>query len=439
MKLKNIFSAVLAVSALAVFTACSSDADYVVGAQSPGAFFSSENPSTVSLSEDQTSFTVQVGRTSADALSAASITAVDENGLFTIPSSVSFSGDNLLTDLTITYNPADLEYDKQYPITLTVSDGSNYGDTTYDLIVVKPAPYIVDNSKSTTGDYTYTQFFSGVDSNLDVTYKSNKYDENQVVYTVSDWGYGVDLNITMDMSKRNADGLIPVTVAETYIGYEHSSYGSVYVADGLTYVSAVAPEYADQYVDASGFDDQTGTFYLYMYYYVSAGTFGGGYETLQLAGFPDYDVNISYKGTYTDADETQTQAIVSVSVGADATAKVALASGTDYTSLAKGIISGSVEATEIEAGDDQILRFNVNGAGQYTVVAVSYADGEAMNYDYTTFTISSGTVESDADQWTSLGYADFEDGWLLGGMADSAGNPFDPADAPSTVEVQRNK
>jgi hypothetical protein len=107
--------------------------------------------------------------------------------------------------------------------------------------------------------------------------------------------------------------------------------------------------------------------------------------------------------------------------------------------LAKGIISGSVEATEIEAGDDQILRFNVNGAGQYTVVAVSYADGEAMNYDYTTFTISSGTVESDADQWTSLGYADFEDGWLLGGMSDSAGNAFDPADAPSTVEVQRNK
>ena len=58
-------------------------------------------------------------------------------------------------------------------------------------------------------------------------------------------------------------------------GYVHATYGMIMVADGATYTGN-----EDEYV--STYNTETGTFELFMVYYVNEGTFGYGYETLQL-------------------------------------------------------------------------------------------------------------------------------------------------------------
>jgi hypothetical protein len=412
--------------------ACSDDVEYVPGAQSDGVYFVAGNASSLNLDEESTSFNVAVARTASTAAASYTVTSTDASGLFTIPSSVTFSEDAVNSNLVVSYDPAKLEYDVPYTISLALDGASEYGDATYSVTVTKPAPYLVDKSQSTTGDYTYSQFFNGVDPDLDVTYQYNKYDENQVIYTVSHWGYDVDLNIYMDKSVVYEDGTYSVTVPDTFIGYVHSTYGNVYVADIYTYTGA------EKYADYSYYDPEKGTFYLCLVYYCDEGVFANGYETFQLAGFPDYDVSIDYQGTFTDADETQTQAIFNVSVGADATAIVALTSGEDYQSLIKGIAGGTITGTELSAGENQTVALNVSGAGTYTVAAVTFADGSAQMYDYKTFTISTGTVENNDDDWVSIGNADFVDGWLLAGLQDNQGNSFDPFDYIWTVPVQES-
>lgn len=412
--------------------ACSDDVEYVPGAQSDGVYFVAGNASSLNLDEESTSFNVAVARTASTAAASYTVTSTDASGLFTIPSSVTFSEDAVNSNLVVSYDPAKLEYDVPYTISFALDGASEYGDATYSVTVTKPAPYLVDKSQSTTGDYTYTQFFNGVDPDLDVTYQYNKYDENQVIYTVSHWAYDVDLNIYMDKSKVYEDGTYSVTVPDTFIGYVHDTYGNVYVADIYSYTGA------EKYADYSYYDPEKGTFYLCLVYYCDEGVFANGYETFQLAGFPDYDVSIDYQGTFTDADETQTQAIFNVSVGADATAIVALTSGEDYQSLIKGIAGGTITGTELSAGENQTVSLNVKGAGTYTVAAVTFADGSAQMYDYKTFTISTGTVENDDEDWVSIGNADLVDGWLLAGLLDNEGNRFDPFDYIWPVPVQES-
>ena len=58
-------------------------------------------------------------------------------------------------------------------------------------------------------------------------------------------------------------------------GYVHDTYGMIMVADGSTYTGN-----EDDYV--STYNVETGTFELFMVYYVNEGTFGYGYEYLQL-------------------------------------------------------------------------------------------------------------------------------------------------------------
>lgn len=80
----------------------------------------------------------------AGALDVAITATVDEahQGLFNIPSSVSFADGEAATTLVITFDPADLEYGEQYPITLQLAADkiTDYGKDLINLVLDYPEP-----------------------------------------------------------------------------------------------------------------------------------------------------------------------------------------------------------------------------------------------------------------------------------------------------------
>ena len=80
----------------------------------------------------------------AGALDVAITATVDEahQGLFNIPSSVSFADGEAATTLVITFDPADLEYGEQYPVTLQIAADkiTDYGKDLINLVLDYPEP-----------------------------------------------------------------------------------------------------------------------------------------------------------------------------------------------------------------------------------------------------------------------------------------------------------
>lgn len=137
-----------------------------------------------------------------------------------------------------------------------------------------------------TGDYEYVYFWVGIDEGLTL-YQS---DEDSSRFKIENWGYGVDFIFTYDSST----GTVLVEDQET--GYEHSSYGMVYVMDLVEYTGSTG--YGESYYDSS-----TGTFYFNVIYYVSAGYFGYGYESFTLTGYAAKAITGSKSGSSKTVDE----------------------------------------------------------------------------------------------------------------------------------------
>ena len=124
------------------------------------------------------------------------------------------------------------------------------------------------------GDFTYTVFFTETDDNgeeipyVDEDLTILRGDSNPNRFKVEHWGYDVDF-----FFEFQEDGSILVDDQPT--GYVHSSYGMVNVRD---FVTASGSTEQGQ----SSYDAETGTFKFLVNYYVSAGSFGSGVETLEV-------------------------------------------------------------------------------------------------------------------------------------------------------------
>ena len=126
-----------------------------------------------------------------------------------------------------------------------------------------------------TGAYTYTQFVSGIHEDRPI-YTRNVNDEGtHKQYQVRNWYFGNSLVIDYDEATGDC------WVEPQFTGYVHSSYGNVWVAETSLYAASHGQDFNEGH---SSFDPATGLFQLHLIYYVDAGYFGYGYETLQLDG-----------------------------------------------------------------------------------------------------------------------------------------------------------
>ncbi|MCC8114684.1 MAG: hypothetical protein LIP03_12000 [Bacteroidales bacterium] len=442
----------LAIGLAAMVAGCSDDDDYKVGEQSPGAYFPSTSPEIVELTEGASTVNVPICRTDATGTASYTISYYDESGLFTAPTTVTFDGTATEANIVFSYNPDEIISDVAYPCEITIAEGSTtiYGPSTYSFDFKLVAPMIEEEMG--TGTYTYCNFFSGDDSGLTCykVYSAAEDPDNLEEYQVkiTHWGYDVDLYITVlnsyTYTSGSIAGQIPVLVSKQYIGYEHSTYGSIYVVD---YASALADVNGGEplnYIGSypSSYDPETGVFNLYAIY-VDAdwGTWGlNGTETFKLDGFPDYSVSITYDGIYNTSDLSATSVIASVSSGSDVDqVLVANVEGSFDSKVVDAIVDGSVSSYTVSGGVTTEVKMPIERPGSYTMYAVSIADGEMADYSYYEYTATSFVV--DQGTWESIGYATFVDGWIIPefGYRDSAGtwvvtNPFD---YEYTIEIQK--
>ena len=122
-----------------------------------------------------------------------------------------------------------------------------------------------------TGTYTYTQFVSGVVPGHSIYVRDANDGGTHKQYQVRDWYLGNPLVIDYDEATGDC------WVEPQFTGYVHSNYGNVWVAEADIH-------FGEPTGGHSSFDPATGLFQLHVVYYVDAGYFGYGYETLQLDG-----------------------------------------------------------------------------------------------------------------------------------------------------------
>ncbi len=442
----------LAIGLAAMVAGCSDDDDYKVGELSPGAYFPNTSPDVVALTEGASTVNVPICRTDATGTASYTISYYDESGLFTAPTTVTFDGTATEANIVFSYNPDEIISDVAYPCEITIAEGSTtiYGASTYSFDFKLVAPMIEEEMG--TGTYTYVNFFSGDDPGLTCykVYSAAEDPENLEEYQVkiTHWGYDVDLYITVlnsyTYTSGSIAGQIPVLVSKQYIGYEHSTYGSIYVVD---YASALADVNGGEPLDyiggyPSSYDPETGVFNLYAIY-VDAdwGTWGlNGTETFKLDGFPDYSVSVTYDGLYNTADLSATSVVASVSSGSDVEeVLVANLEGSFDSEVIDAIVAGTVTTYSVAGGEAAEVKIPVERPGSYTLYAVAMADGNMADYSYYEYSVSSFVV--DQGTWESIGYATYVDGFIVPffGSYDSDGDfmPSNPFDYEYSVEIQK--
>lgn len=383
--------------------ACTEEVDYTPAEVPNGAqvYFPNTLPTQMDLDKTATSFNVQVSRATTDAATV-NLSVTDESGLFTIPTSVSFAAGEKVANLTISYNPDELEYDDYKSITIAVADEGNktpYGTSSYKFKAGIPAPW-TDWTLFNTGTYTFTGYYSGTHSGRECYIRTYKLDENIKQFRfdglASAYSYVVDYDATTGKC----------TVSPQYL-FDVETYGALNIASSHIYWHDLRGDETatEEELGASTFNPETGLFSLNVAYYVSAGYFGYGYEYFQLDGYtqPDYALNLSNVGHYVDPAGVD-HAVVHIFKGEDlASYKCILKEGAlgaaDIEAAVAGLVDGSISTDTLYATGYKA--FPLEAEGKYTAIAVGFDENdEVQNTASLTFEFMPVGMD---DPWKSLG------------------------------------
>lgn len=443
-------SSIFAVLGLAVaMTACSEDKDhpdYTPAGASAGAYFSAAGPKAYYVSADMTSFDVVVYRTK-DAGATFQISADDPSGLFTVPTSVTFDGTELTTNLSIAFDGSKLVVDQPYTLTLTLSDVTGYGEKSYTFNVVKADP--METKQLGTGTYFYNIIYTNIspDPGLPAVISYMPSTPDTWTVTIQHWGQNINFNIEVPNVKDvDANGRTTVFVKPQLVEVD-ADYGRIFVADYYTYQqdylkgqlglnpSTPAPE------DGSFYTINRGRFSLNLVYYIpdyETGTYyltPQAYEYFQLDGYPNYDIEVTYDGLFIKKDGAMT-ANATIVAGDDAEeVKAVIVSGKDPQ---VGLDAITADGTGVQSFDQTgafSASFPVTEGGDYTIVAVTVAEGEIQNASYDSFQVKIG---DDSADWNTLGTGSMIDGWCLAGFT-MGGEPIDVTEYAFTVPIQQHK
>lgn len=417
------------------FTACDDDDDYTPGAQSNGVYFPSQ-PSSVELETASTSMTVTVSRnglTDAATYSLASTVSVNgavltaEESPIQVPAQVTFAANESTTELVIPVDAASMPTSTTYTLSLAVGEGSpafNYGNTTLTLSVVRAEAWGEWQAFDKTGVGTWTYalglsyFVTGDDPDLPVWVRYNAEKPDQAQFLVEYWGYSSPLYINWNM-------------ANDYVSIPEQFTGRVVNVEGLGECNLVVMSY-DQYcmfggADAetiakaealSTFNPESGLFEIVVYYlivtsdgmyYTLSGNTPYGYEYLQLGEYADYSIELAYKGTLINPDESMS-ALLTANVGENAT-KALFAASNEYSTpkeLLNAIISGAVTAVELAPGKDLQVEIPIEGTGTFYAVGVTYNGDEPEDADYVQFNVAGG-----ASEWKNCCSVEIVDAWVM--------------------------
>lgn len=457
---------ILALALAGTMAACSDDNDYSAPASVPGAFFPSSSPDVVELPFDSNSVDITVRRNSnIDQDQTFKLTVSDPSGLFNIPTSVTFVGQELTSQLHVTFDPDKIVTDKDYPAEIKIDGQANpWGITDYKFSFNRATPLTITDLGI--GTYEYAAYIEGWSTN-EVQLQVNQNNPNIETYVVNNWfdtdNNGVELKLIVHKDQILPNGYPYVEMNWTKVNYVNPNYAAIKIISQLDFVifryGLTFEEIRDNFgynvsltngtvlltaETVSYFDTDRGTFHMYN----AAGAFDdqdtylGGWspewEYLYLPGYPDYDVQLGYLGYFTNEDEEIT-AVGELYAGEDVeTVDLYNIVGEDVEDAIAMIANGSLEPDQSispESTDAIRVTFPVAGAGTYTMIAVAYGDGEVQGYDYATYTIAGSAPV--AGNWESVGQGVYIDGWVMPAYT-ASGVQVNPYNYPFYVDVEKN-
>lgn len=416
MKKFNFIYLLLAFVGVLTLTSCEHKyADYTPGAQDAnmGAYL----PSTADFSVTATSTSVDivVARVNTAEAAQVSVRAEDtaESGLFTFPSSVSFAAGAETANFTISFDGSKLEIGKEYAIHVQIdqAEASTYATSDYVYTIAIPEPW---NSLGT-GTYVDDYFRvlmaaagSEYPAGLSAPVKFEQHAENPNRIRVVNpaamevWGYlfsGVpgfvvfsesNTYLEFDVTDPN-NVLMSQNPAPLGFDISFSDIGAcpaaLYIIDNEDGSYAAPITYADGIIKFP----QGGVIFGYQAPDGLSGWYANdeGQMMYCMPGveLTDYSLAANYAGMIVSADNTTTTAIIEFTLGADVEGyKFVVVPGAveDLDATVASIVDGSAEGI-VEATAEQTQYQVELVAGNYTVVAVAYAGGEAVGTPASTF------------------------------------------------------
>lgn len=454
----KILSSLFALSLFLGFTACNDEvkytsADLLTNAQ---VYFPSTLPSKVNLSQDLSvkSYDVVLYRIDKAAALTVNISAVnDDPGIFTIPTSVSFTAGSEMTKLTITYDPVALGYDTYKSITLTVSDGSlttPYGVSSYTFTAGIPSAWkslglatYTDDFMTTFWGVSLVPYQVEIQENMvtpGVFRLVNPYGEAYPYNDPGDWDDSKDYYFEINASDPN--GVYIPHWQETgcdwgYGPIKMSSIAGLRLFQGNTLESQKEAGNCGTYADGI-ITFPKSTLLISLPNYQTGGFYtanGNGWFQVIMPGvvIADYSAKIEYAGRYADSKENLF-AVANVTLGPDVEyAHVALVAGPMTQAALDGVIDGSIESVKITSGGS--VQIPCSAVGRYTFIVVTYANDEAQDFNYTSFNFTTGGGS------TLYPIEDFYGEYIMSGLdywddtEVSMPVTIEPGDAPNTLVI----
>lgn len=415
---KYAYPAVAAIMALSL-AACDEDDDYTPAAQEQGQqiYFSSEASTSIIASSAETSVSIPVCRVVTTDAVTVPIAVTNEKGDFEVPTSVSFAAGQNKADLVLTYDPEKVGFDNYSTITVTIADEQNttvYGSSTFTFTVGIPAPW------TSLGKAQFNEtWWSGATYNVELQQNDLDGQRYRLVKPFADKGSYVDgaeyFEFRIYKAGETLAGQVlaqdivyydatPMTYYANYdavINIEHPSAGFSATKDQSTWV----------YNSVTYKEDGTpGMVQVAPFFYMEG---IGGWNQSQKDGiitivFPgyrvlDYSAEVAYTGKLYDVDDNMYIQAEVVALGADVEeVLLAVAPADDVNAMVEALATGAcADAVKLTAAGTASLPMDpASASGKYSIVAVTFGEGEAQAAVAVDFKYTSLNGEPE-ESWTA--------------------------------------
>lgn len=439
------YSLLAAAATLALgFSACSDDDDYKWTNDTKGVYFPNDCPTTYEVPDNQTTLEIPVERMGETAAKSYPLHVICDEDVFSIPAEVSFAEGATSSSVVITYNPAVMQENFAFDVTLELPENeySKLGNRVLSTQIMVTAPWsdwVPFNEEDPdlaygTFNYAVGWLFSGEQASIPVLRRYNLTDPSQMQIRLTDWGEG-ELEDGLTMIVNGPDVTVPLQNTGYDVEFTNGTF-RLFVMDWNTYRRLNGVN--DDPNAACHYDAERGLFSLYMAYAVQVDgelyVQSSGWEYFQLDGYPDYTMTCEYQGFTTNAEFTESLAMFQATVSEDiAEARFGISRTLDAAALVAGIKDGSFKDIEmLNAGEEQSFTLQLSGPGEYVLAGVAFdADGAPVAEISSNFSITAGVSE-----WRKAGNATIVDGWITGRFSFGSGDDSRGyEDFPWEVEV----
>lgn len=421
-KVKNILGVILVLAGMTTLFSCQDDApDYIAAEKidSEQVYFPNTISSNVALSSLENSFDIIIARVKTDNAITVPLTITGNDGLYNIPSSVTFAQGESKATLKITYDAEEIGFDNFSDLSIKIGDEytSVYGNSEYLFKIGVPSPWESLGDATYADDYVSTWFGVGNDEYKVEIQENllqpglfrlvNPYGAAYPYNEPGDWDDSQDWYFEINAVDPTAVFINLQEVGMDW-GYGMFSFGSIAalrMSQGKT-LEEVKEDGLTGTFENGVITFPAGQLLAKMADYNDGGMYpanGSGAFVVVMPGVirADYSIDVNYIGRFINLDDAS-YVVAEVELGEDvANAKIALVADDSeilLDDIVEGIDDGSIEAMDVSASGN--YNISCDEDGDYILVAVSYnEDGELQEVDTDSFEYA---VDSVDDVITSL-------------------------------------